>query len=266
MKKLILIGAIILASFLVYSSLEAPLREEYVEPDVNPEDNRDTVDDFEGELAIIIDDLGYNPKLNERLLNINQPLTVAILPSLENTQLAINDFKGKENFDLLLHTPMEPMGEEHIEDKMLKTHHTKEEMEVIFNDFLSQMNGQVVGINNHKGSKFTSDSEKMREFLELVKAKNLFFIDSYTIGSSVGHSLAKEMLIPTLKRDVFLDYVDEKEGIREKLYEAVDLALENGSSIAIGHHKENTMEVLEEELPELKERGVKLVKVSDILE
>ena len=122
-----------------------------------------------------------------------------------------------------------------------------------------------MGVNNHKGSKFTSDSEKMRLFLELVKLENLFFIDSYTISTSVGYQLAKEAAIPTGRRDVFLDYVDEKEEIKNRLYEAADLALENGSAIVIGHHKENTLQVLKNELPKLKELKVKPVKVSELL-
>ncbi len=262
MKKILLTIIIILAGIFIYSGLEAPPAEESEES----MEGGEMTDDFEAELAIIIDDLGYNPELNEKLLEINQPLTVAILPSLKDTRRAIDDFRFRDNFELLLHIPMEPLGEEHLEDEMLLTNHSKEEMEVIFNRFLNEMNGQVAGLNNHKGSKFTSDEEKMREFLELVKEKNLFFVDSYTINTSVGYDLAKEMSIPTAKRDVFLDYVDDKEAIRERLHEVVSLALENGSAIAIGHHKEKTLEVLSEELPELEEKGVRLVKVSELLD
>ena len=262
MKKIIFITILILASFSIYSGLDAPGIENGDEPIENgrPENN------FDGKLAIIIDDLGYNSGLDERLLRIDEPLTVAILPFLDHTRVSVDNFKNRDNFELILHMPMEPMDEIHREDFMLLTDHSKEEMEDLFSDALKQMNGQVVGVNNHKGSKFTSNSEKMREFLELVRAEDLFFIDSYTLNTSVGHSLAQEMSIPTAKRDVFLDYVDSKEEIREKLYEAVGLALENGSTIAIGHHKENTLQVLEEELSGLEKKGVKLVKVSDLLE
>ena len=231
-----------------------------------PVENGEPENNFEGKLAIIIDDLGHSPSLDRELLKIDKPVTVAVLPFLDHTREAVESFKSRDNFELILHIPMEPMDEIHREDFMLLTDHSKEEMEDLFSDALEQMNGQVVGVNNHKGSKFTSNSEKMREFLELVKERDLFFIDSYTLNTSVGHSLAQEMSIPTAKRDIFLDYVDEKEEIKENLFKAADLAMENGSAIAIGHHKENTLEVLNEELPSLEEMNVRLVKVSDLLE
>ena len=262
MKKIFLITVIVLVSFLVYSGLDVA----DIENGLNPIENGRSDNNFKGELAIIIDDLGYSSSLDEKLLRIDEPLTVAILPFLDNTQTAVNNFSGRDNFEIILHMPMEPIDEVHSEEFMLFTDQTKEETKSLFSDGLDQMEGRAIGVNNHKGSKFTSDRESMGVFLELVKERDLFFVDSYTINTSVGYDLAKEFSIPTARRDVFLDYVDGKEEIREKLYEAVDLALENGSAIAIGHHKENTLQVLEEELSNLEKKGVKLVKVSDLLE
>ncbi len=267
MKKIILIGIIaIIASFLVYNNLYAPSPEEADPKNNDPINDNDETNNFRGKLAIVIDDLGYNPDLNERLMELDEDLTVAILPFLKNTQKAVDDFSERDNFELILHMPMEPIGMEHIEDQMLMSTYSKEEMNSLLTEAISEMNGQVSGINNHKGSKFTSDEQKMREFLSLIKEKDLFFVDSYTINTSVGKTVAKEMSIPTAKRDVFLDYVDDEEAIREKLFEARDLALENGSAIAIGHHKEKTLKILKEELPELKKTGVKLVKISELLD
>ena len=262
MKKIFLITVIVLVSFLVYFGLDVA----DIENGLNPIENGRSDNNFKGELAIIIDDLGYSSSLDEKLLRIDESLTVAILPFLDNTQTAVNNFSGRDNFEIILHMPMEPIDEVHSEEFMLFTDQTKEETKSLFSDGLDQMEGRAIGVNNHKGSKFTSDRESMGVFLELVKERDLFFVDSYTINTSVGYDLAKELSIPTARRDVFLDYVDGKEEIREKLYEAVDLALENGSAIAIGHHKENTLQVLEEELSNLEKKGVKLVKVSDLLE
>ncbi len=269
MKKLILIGIIILALFLIYSGLDYST----IENGDNGVGNGEVIDDenFENEpeekakIAIIIDDLGYNPDLNKELLKMEEPLTVAIMPFLKNTEKAVDDFKGIDNFELILHMPLEPMGEEHIEEKMIMTDHSQEEIRSLLNQALSEMKSEVEGINNHKGSKFTSDREKMRQFLEVVKENNLFFVDSFTINTSVGFELAKEMNAPTAKRDIFLDFVDDPDEIRIKLHELEELAMENGSAIAIGHHKENTLNVLQEELPKMQNRGVRLVKVSELL-
>ncbi len=269
MKKIILLIVIASASFLIYSGLNDPLIEnDKKEEDIKNENGIEDVEpgeEIKGEVAIIIDDLGYNPELNNELLKIKQPLTVAILPFLKNTEKAINDFGGVDNFELILHMPFEPISDKHFEDKMIMTDHSEEEMDELLTEALSEMDNRVAGVNNHKGSKFTSDEEKMRQFLELIKENNLFFVDSFTINTSVGYDLAKELGVLTAKRDIFLDYVDDKEEIRNRLHELEELALEKGSAIAIGHHKKNTLEVLREELPKMKDRGIRLIKVSELL-
>ncbi len=267
MKKVIIITILVFASLIIYNNLDDPIGENNNLPEEEGQDEvADPVErEVKGKVAIIIDDLGYYPELNKELLKVEEPLTLAILPFLQDTEKAVDDFRSVTNFELILHMPLEPMGQDHFEEKMIMTHHSKAEMDQLLTAALLEMKGAVAGVNNHKGSKFTSDREKMRDLLELIKREDLFFIDSYTINTSVGYDLAKEISVPTEKRDLFLDNVDQKEAIRNSLYELEELALERGWAIAIGHHKENTIRVLQEELPKMRERGIKLVKVSELL-
>jgi len=95
------------------------------------------------------------------------------------------------------------------------TYMNRDEIASFLEESLDEMERTVKGLNNHKGSKFTSDPVRMRWLLEEVKAKDLFFVDSRTLGGSVGYSLAQEMNIPTAERDIFLDVVDDPQEIRE---------------------------------------------------
>ncbi len=272
MKKVVVI-LILIAGFLVtYSLVDDFSFEENLDQDLDedewvikptPEETPDEESEILGEMAIIIDDLGYSNSLNEKLLKIEEPITLAILPFLEGTESALNYFRGVDNFEIILHMPLEPISGDQVEENMIMTTHSQIEMKTIFNSALGEMGSDVIGINNHKGSKFTSDEEKMRKFLELVKGNDLFFVDSFTINTSVGYPLAKEMGIPTAKRDIFLDYVDDIEEIRERLYEARDVAISRGSVVVIGHHKENTISVLKEELPKMKD--IRFIKASEIV-
>ncbi len=271
MKKLILIFIVGLIFLFAYTNFEDSEIKDYYDRSNGEEENIDIEKpnndkkDSEARIAIIIDDLGYNSHLNQKLLKIEEPLTVAILPFLENTEKAVDNFMDADNFELILHMPLEPVDDRHREEDMIMTYHSREEIKRLFNRAVSEMRGRVVGVNNHKGSKFTSDRKKMREFLEAVKDNNMFFIDSVTIDSSVGFELAKKMEIPATERDLFLDYVDEKPAIRKNLRKAEELALKEGLAVVIGHHKENTLEVLQKELPGMQNRGVELVKVSEII-
>jgi polysaccharide deacetylase 2 family uncharacterized protein YibQ len=61
----------------------------------------------------------------------------------------------------------------------------------------------------------------------------------------------REQGVPALRRDVFLDVVDEPGAITRALQEAVELARTEGSAVAIGHVHEQTLAVLRAELPRL---------------
>lgn len=274
-KKVIItiaVAFIVLAAFFVLphlsqkESIEFPPEDNKEEPNDNNEEKEEEEGIVKGRVAIIIDDLGYNPELDKELAKIEAPLTLAILPFLDYTDEAVSRFRNRENFKIILHLPLEPISEEAHEEKMAMVDMTREEIVTFLSEALKEMKGAAEGLNNHKGSKFTSDPVRMRWLLEEIKERNLFFVDSYTSGQSVGYSLAKEMNIPAAKRDVFLDVVDEPQEIRDRLYELEERAQEQGSAIAIGHHKANTIQVLREELPNMQERGIELVIVSELLE
>ncbi len=279
MKKIILILLFIVVLGVGFFVLmgergtELPEKEEGIEipQEENDKEKIDPPKEIErekavaGKVAIIIDDLGYSPSLDRELAKIDIPLTLAILPFLDHTTEAIDTFKNRENFELILHLPLEPISKEAHEKRMATTDMSKAEVISFLNEALAEMEGVVDGLNNHKGSKFTSNKESMEWLFEGVKEKDLFFVDSRTSGNSVAFSLAKNMNIPVAKRDIFLDVVGEPQEIREKLYELEKVARQEGAAIAIGHHKKNTIEVLKEELPAMKERGIKFVPVSELL-
>ncbi|MFW5888711.1 MAG: divergent polysaccharide deacetylase family protein [Patescibacteria group bacterium] len=236
---------------------ETPPQEEE-EPAKEPKEDRPQV-------AIIIDDLGYNPELDQELYQLDHSLTLAILPFRSHTRQTAETFKGKDNFELLLHLPLEPMDGNQKEENMATVDMDREEIASFLDDALEEMEG-VEGINNHKGSRFTSDDTKMGYLLEEIRERGLFFVDSFTLGDSVAYPLALEMGIPTARRDVFIDYSDDKDAVIEKLQQLEDVARENGTAIGIGHHRKNTIQALKEELPRMKERGIELMLVSELLE
>jgi len=213
------------------------------------------------EVAIIIDDLGNNFAVEKKLKDVDAKLTLAVLPFRSNTQKAVNYFTQKE---LILHLPLEPMESKYFEEKMIMTDMSNNQIKTEFTDYFNELDGKVTGINNHKGSRFTSDERAMRSLLQAVKEKNLYFVDSYTKASSVGYKLAKEMDILTAKRNIFLDNSKEKEAIEEQIEKLVVEAKEEGSAVGIGHAHPNTISVLNQKLPQFKEE-VNFVSASEIV-
>jgi polysaccharide deacetylase 2 family uncharacterized protein YibQ len=98
-----------------------------------------------------------------------------------------------------------------------------------------------------------------------LKENHGYFLDSVTTPKSAIVGAAKAAGIPWARRRVFLDNVDQVDAVRKQLFEAVALARKQGSCIAIGHPRPNTLAVLKEEGPSLAQNGIVLLKVSDLL-
>jgi polysaccharide deacetylase 2 family uncharacterized protein YibQ len=64
---------------------------------------------------------------------------------------------------------------------------------------------------------------------------------------------------------VFLDDVASESAVRRQLAELAEAAEKRGVAIGIGHPYPVTMRVLAEELPELKARGFRLIRASEVV-
>ena len=141
----------------------------------------------------------------------------------------------------------------------------QKEIQKLVNNALDQY-PEVVGINNHTGSKFTENEEKLGFVFEVLKERNLFFIDSFTLNTSIAYEAARKAGIPTARRDVFLDNNADEASIRAQFDELVKQTIAQGSAIGIGHfQKPNTAKVLAVEIPKLKNAGIELVHASELL-
>jgi polysaccharide deacetylase 2 family uncharacterized protein YibQ len=122
-----------------------------------------------------------------------------------------------------------------------------------------------VGINNHMGSKFTSDAHSMTPVMEELRARGLVFLDSRTSPSSAGIRLAVAYGVPHAARDVFLDDDQAPTAIAKQLARLEQVARQQGSAIAIGHPHDATIAALRAWLPQVAGKGLALVPVSAVV-
>ncbi|MDR7602648.1 MAG: divergent polysaccharide deacetylase family protein, partial [Armatimonadota bacterium] len=198
---------------------------------------------------------------------IGRPVALAILPGLPySTELARR--ASQAGLDVLLHLPMEPedpekaraMGPGGIYGEM-----SEEEIARVVRSHLDRLPG-VVGVNNHMGSRGTSDPRVVRAVMRVVQERGLFFVDSRTSPRSVAERVAEELKVPIAVRSVFLDNDPDPEAIRQQVRRAVAIARRRGSTLAIGHiNRPHTAEVLQEMVPEMEGEGVEIVPVRALL-
>ena len=116
------------------------------------------------------------------------------------------------------------------------------------------------------GSKATEDMPLMKVILRRIKKKGLFFVDSMTAPKhSICAAVANELSLPFAQRDVFLDNINTKEEIVKQIVVLAQKARKKGYAIAIGHDRTLTLQVLEEQIPLLKEQGFDIVSIKDLL-
>ena len=120
----------------------------------------------------------------------------------------------------------------------------------------------VRGVNNHMGSRATSDRRVMTSVLTALP-KGFYFIDSRTSGTSIGAEVARSMHIKTASRSVFLDDVQKEPAIREQLAALAAAAESHGVAVGIGHMYPETVRVLAAEAPLLRSRGFRFLRASE---
>lgn len=216
-------------------------------------------------VAIIIDDLGWNKESADALLNIDAPICFAILPHLPFSKI-IADEAGLKHRDVLLHLPMEPYGYPHKDPgiKPLTDDMSKNDIEALIKDYISEI-PHIVGMNNHMGSKFTENERGMRYVMEILKDKNLFFVDSFTTPKSLAYQTAKTSGVKTARRQVFLDNEEDEEYIKGQIEKLIALARKDNTAIGIGHPHPQTINALQKMIPLMKEKGIEVVPVSDLV-
>lgn len=215
-------------------------------------------------IAIIIDDGGYGGKLTDIILGLDTNLTLSILPNTPYGT-AISRDAAALGFEIMLHMPMENHSPDMVHEGQLDVDMNPGDVRRLTEDALKQI-PEAVGINNHTGSKYTEVDSALKDFMDVIDDTGLYFIDSRTSPKTIALDVAKSFSIPSNQRDLFIDHDEDKESIRRRFKQSMEIALENGEAIVIGHFRPNTAELLVELLPELEENGIELVHVSEIIQ
>ncbi len=225
----------------------------------------ESTEDGEPKVAIIIDDFG--PALLRRMVKgfVELPfdVTLAILPGNDKT-IEVGKAAVEAGKSVFIHLPMQPIDSVCMDERdMVYVDMSTEEISIIFDRIMMEL-PSAVGVNNHMGSRATGDSSLMAILAEELKKRGLIFVDSRTAPNSCGLRCMRRRGVPALGRDIFLDFTEDPAVIRNQLAKAVRIAEKYGRSVAIGHARLSTLEILQADLPKYAEKGVKFVFVDEL--
>jgi polysaccharide deacetylase 2 family uncharacterized protein YibQ len=217
-------------------------------------------------VAIILDDAGGKIPDYDEICSIKEPLTISVIPDMPssgNVAKAMSD----AGFEVMLHLPMESLNGNYRTSGggMINCSESDYEIRKTVLDDLASVRW-AVGVNNHMGSKATSDERVMNAVFGALKGSGLFFIDSRTSDRSIAFKLSKNFRIPSAENNIFLDSETGQTYIEANLRRLISMARRNGGAIGIGHAtRPMTVSVLKKLMPEYEKDGVDFVYASELV-
>ncbi|MDD5168687.1 MAG: divergent polysaccharide deacetylase family protein, partial [Syntrophales bacterium] len=171
---------------------------------------------------------------------------------------------GKE---ILLHLPMEPWQQQNREEPgTLFVSMSGEELKKQLLDDLNAV-PYVAGVNNHMGSRFMENDEKLSIVFSIIKDRGLFFVDSLTTNHSKGDRVADQVGMPIAARKIFIDNSqDYEDTLNILISQRIGGKKPNDSPlILIGHPHPTTIQAIKRAIPVLREKGFMVVPVSRLV-
>ncbi|MGE4445339.1 MAG: divergent polysaccharide deacetylase family protein [Synergistaceae bacterium] len=215
-------------------------------------------------LAIVVDDGGNALDMAKKVASFDLPLTWAILPYTRyaGETAAIADAAG---IPYLLHLPMQAEIDKDSKEYLVGEGMDRNMIREVTVKALNSLPSPI-GINNHRGSLATSKWDIMVPIIDVLKERQLLFLDSRTSGKSVAYEAAKAAGIMALKNRGFLDGTPDKDSIKARFDQVVKTTLQRGDMIVICHFRPATLLFLETLNKEYTKLPVRLVKLPEMAE
>jgi polysaccharide deacetylase 2 family uncharacterized protein YibQ len=217
-------------------------------------------------LAIVVDDLGYEPSRDAEWMKFPEKITVAVIPFGPSSRKVAESARAR-GWGVILHVPMEPENPapDRTEGFRLRRGMTGDEMESLLARMIEDI-PQAAGASNHMGSAFTADPEAMAAYVAVLGKKGLYLLDSVTTPGSVALETALRAGVPAARRDVFLDAGMNPGEMRLQWARAIAIAKEKGAAVLICHGRAETLKTILDLLPDLRKEKVQAVPLEELLQ
>jgi polysaccharide deacetylase 2 family uncharacterized protein YibQ len=214
-------------------------------------------------LSLVLDGVGTMPQQAARAVALPGPLTLAWLPRAPHLadQMAAAAARGHE---AMLQMPAESPGRLDPGGDALRTWLPPAANRAILRAALEQV-PDAVTIDQPEGSLAALSVPLMDLVMAELRSRRMGFVDAATLPREVALARARAAGLPAAGPDLVIDADPEPAAIRARLAEGEAIARRHGHAILLGHPRAGTLDVLEQYLPTLAERGFVLWPVSATL-
>ncbi len=219
----------------------------------------------ERRLAVIVDDLGYDPAADAECLKLPEKVTVAVIPFGPSSR-RIAEAARSRGFTILVHVPMEPESPapDRTEGFRLRREMSPGEMDALLTRMIRDV-PHAAGASNHMGSAFTADPQAMASYAALLRTKRLYLVDSVTTPRSAALDAARAADVRAARQDVFLDAGLAPGEMRARWDKAVAIARERGTAVLVCHARPETLRFVASLLPGLRAQGITPVTMDELM-
>jgi uncharacterized protein len=225
-------------------------------------------------IAVVLDDfaLTYKPNVKDEVwMAVTWPVTFAVMPTYKKNKYGMNTVTAAKTaketgHEVIIHFPFDPFLKLDL-GKEKATEGDLDKVRKLLAESLRDM-PDAKGINNHRSYNATRNQPLMAAFMQEIKGKGLFFLDSHVSPKSVAGDVARQAGLKVAVNDIFLESPPRynNKPFCEKIMAAVGrIARKRGSAVVIGHHYfPGTYECLKEMVPKLQAEGFDFVFASDL--
>lgn len=221
--------------------------------------------DARPKIAIVVNWLGLSDAATEAAIQeLPGGVTLAFAPYAENLTNWVRLARAAGH-EVLLNLPMEPLNypaNDPGPQTLLTSLSPARNLDRL-EWTLSRVTGYV-GVTNYMGSRFTTSSASLKPVLKALKGRGLLFLDSRSSSRSLAPEVAKELDLPWVANNRFLDNQASRRAIDAELEALEVVARSQGYAVGIGFPYPVTLERLAAWIPTLQEKGFVLAPVSAI--
>jgi len=210
-------------------------------------------------LAIIMDDVSFSRDV-DAIKSLNFPVTMSFLPPSPRHPNSAKLASREKLY--MVHLPLEAMNFSAEEPITLRVSDSKEMISERVKE-VKALFPRVYYINNHTGSRFTSDKKAVRNLITALNKEGIGFLDSRTTAKTKVPEVMASLGRPYVARDLFLDHEADVSYIEGQIIKAIAKAKEHGSAIAICHPRKETLQALKNSKRAL--QSVELVYVNKVI-
>jgi len=217
-------------------------------------------------MAILVEDFGFKAdQTTAAFLSFTEPVSVSMVSSRRlstwTAQIA-NEYKK----EILIMLPMEPLPESYskYDGIKIKIDYPEERIKTIIKDATDAI-PSFAGFCNFYGNRVLEDSRVMKIIFKEIQKHHGYFIITSESKKSIAESIARKIQLPYQKIDFTINSDNSAEIIGDSLRYCAVLAQKTGKVLVRGRASDSFITALQNTLPQIKQNGIQLVYVSEIL-